>query len=223
MEPDNLLLDRYILAQTGRERPRVCFVPTASGDSEDYVSRFYESFRQHACEAIHLPLFKARFADLESFVLAQDVLYVGGGNTRNMLVLWREWGLDAILRKAWRRGVILAGVSAGAVCWFEEGLTDSFNIDAPPRPLKCLGLLSGSCCPHYDGEADRRPTYRDLVATGQMSGGLALDDGAAVHFVDDDLQAAIASRPEARVYRVQMTDGGTATETSLATTFLGRT
>lgn len=221
MEPENPLLDQYVLAQTAKERPKVCFIPTASGDDEGYVNRFYESFRQHDCEAVHLPLFKTRITDLESFVLAQDVIYVGGGNSRNLLALWREWGLDAILRKAWQRGVILAGVSAGAICWFAEGLTDSFNIDAPPRPINCLGLLPGSCCPHYDGEATRRPTYHELVASGQLAEGLALDDGAAVHIVDTDLRAAIASRPEARVYRVQKA-AGVAMETVLDTVFLGR-
>ncbi|HET7628220.1 MAG TPA: Type 1 glutamine amidotransferase-like domain-containing protein, partial [Bacillales bacterium] len=125
MEPDNLLLDEYIVAQARNERPKVCFVPTASGDAAGYIDKFYKAFSSLACKPSHLSLFKPPVKDLQSFLLDKDVVYVGGGNTNNLLLLWRAWGLDVSLRKAWEQGVVLAGLSAGSICWFEEGVTDS--------------------------------------------------------------------------------------------------
>jgi peptidase E len=138
-------------------------------------------------------------------VLSQDVLYVGGGNTKSMLGVWREYGLPEILREAWEAGVVLAGLSAGAICWFEQGLTDSFEGEL--RPLQCLGLLKGSACPHYDGDPSRRSTYHHFVRTGDLLPGLALDDGAAVHFVDDKIHGVVASRLGATAYQVEMRNG----------------
>src|SRR5712692_7684400 len=141
MEPNNPLLDLYFLQQTRKANPKICFVPTASGDSEDYLFRFYAVFSQYECRPSHLAFFRKPTAatspltDLEAYLLAQDAIYVGGGNTRSMLAVWREWGLDGILRKAWESGIVLGGISAGAICWFQEGLTDS----VPGR----LGKLSG--------------------------------------------------------------------------------
>ncbi|HTE19027.1 MAG TPA: peptidase E [Armatimonadota bacterium] len=201
MEPDNLALDEYVLRQSGKPAPRVCFLPTASGDAESYSLKFYAAMTKLDCRPSHLSLFKPPTADLESFLLEKDVVYVGGGNTKSMLALWREWGLDGILRRAWEQGVVLAGVSAGAICWFEAGVTDS--VPGELRPLACLGFLPGSCCPHYDGEAERRPSYRRLVAAGQIGTGYAADDGAALHFVDGALHAVVSSRPDARAYRVE--------------------
>jgi len=142
MEPDNLLLDRYVLAQVPKETPKICFIPTASGDADNYVERFYTAFRPLSCTPCHLSLFQPDFADLRSYVLEQDILYVGGGNTRNMLILWKEWGLDRILREAYERGAVLTGLSAGSICWFEEGVTDPLN--GPLYKLNGLGLLAGS-------------------------------------------------------------------------------
>jgi dipeptidase E len=200
MEPDNLALDRYILAQTSKADPAVCFLPTASGDADGYIVKFYAAFTGLACRPTHLSLFGRTPPDLGAFLLAQDVVYVGGGNTRSMLALWREWGLDDALRAAWDQGVILAGLSAGAICWFEEGVTDSAA--GSLGPLAGLGLLAGSCCPHYDGEPERRPAYQRLVAGGAMLPGYGIDDGAALHFLDNELRAVVASRPESRAYRV---------------------
>jgi peptidase E len=206
MEPDNLALDRYILAQSRRANPSVCFLPTASGDADGYIVKFYASFTDLDCRPSHLSLFGRTPADLGAFLLEQDVIYVGGGNTRSMLALWREWRLDDALHAGWERGVVLAGLSAGAICWFEQGVTDS--VAGRLGALAGLGLLEGSCCPHYDGEAERRPAYQQMVATGQISPGYGLDDGAALHFVGTDLQAVVASRPEARAYRVSPADDG---------------
>ena len=204
MEPENLALDRYVLAQARTALPAVTFLPTASGDAESYIAEFYAAFSGLPCRPSHLPLF-ARTPDLRAFLLAQDVIYVGGGNTKSLLGVWREWGLPEVLREAWDAGVVLAGVSAGAICWFEQGLTDSYAGEL--RPLQSLGFLEGSCCPHYDGDPMRRPTYHHLLQTGDLLPGLALDDGAAAHFIGDTLHRVVASRPQAAAYRVHCQDG----------------
>ena len=201
MEPDNLALDRYLLRLTGRERPKVCFVPTASGDAEGYIEGFYRAFKGLECEPSHLGLFRRNHADLRAHVCSQDAIYVGGGNTRNMLVLWKEYGLDELLREAWRAGVVLAGLSAGSLCWFESGVTDS---NGPFSAMPCMGLLPGSHCPHYDSEPERRPAYHELLAAGALGPGYAADDGAALHFVATTLTRVVGSRPDARAYRVEL-------------------
>jgi dipeptidase E len=218
MEPDNPLLDLYILAQTKKQNPKVCFVPTASGDSENYISRFYKSFESHNCVPSHLSLFSPPSRDLEDYVMDKDVIYVGGGNTKNLIALWKDWGLDAILKKAWQDGIVMAGISAGSICWFEAGVTDSFGEGL--EPLKSLGFLKGSNCPHYDGEADRGPTYQRLVTTGQLPGGFAADDGAALHFIGSELHKAVSSRREAKAYQVDLIEGKLKEEV-LNTEYLG--
>jgi len=204
MEPENLTLDRYVLAQARTPEPAVAFVPTASGDAESYIVRFYTAFSQLPCHPSHLPLFH-RTPDLRAYLLTQDVIYVGGGNTKSMLAVWHDWELPALLREAWASGIVLAGISAGAICWFEQGVTDSFA--GALRPLQCLGFLPGSCCPHYDGEAARRPTYHQLLHTGEITPGFAIDDGAALHFMHTDVHRVVASRRGATAYRVQLRDG----------------
>lgn len=201
MEPDNPLLDIYFLKQTGKHKPKICFVPTASGDSENYVARFYSAFSKFNCVPSHLSLFKPPTSDLESFVLDHDAIYVGGGNTRSMLALWREWKLDLFLRTALKTGRVLGGISAGAICWFEQGLTDS--IPGKLTPLSCLGFLSGSCAPHFDGEAKRRPSFHRLIAAGELSSGVAIDDGVAIHYINSKLVGVVSSRSKARAYRVK--------------------
>lgn len=218
MEPENPLLDQYILAQVPKEKPKVCFIPTASGDAQGYVERFYEAFKHHPCEATHLSLFRPNFSNLEEYVLDQDILYVGGGNTYNLLVLWREWGLDQIIRKAWTQGLILAGLSAGAICWFEEGNTDSFSGEL--ARLSALGLLEGSFCPHYDGEENRRSSFQRMIQTRELKDGIACDDGAAVHFVGTEFKQAISSRQQAKAYTVKL-DTDIVVETPLPTVYLG--
>jgi len=197
-------LDRYILAQARAEEPAVAFIPTASGDSEGYILRFYEAFSRFRCRPSHLQLFN-RTPDLRAYLMSQDVVYVGGGNTKSMLGVWREWGLPEILREACEAGVILAGVSAGAVCWFEQGLSDAFAGEL--RPLQALGFLPGSCVPHYNGEAERRPTYHRLLKSGEMKPGLAIDDSAAVHFVNGGVHRVVTSREGVTAYRVEVRNG----------------
>jgi dipeptidase E len=200
-EPDNLALEQYILEQAGKSLPAVCFLPTASGEADADVVNFYSVFTKFDCRPSHLSLFRPPTADLEPFILEKDVIYVGGGNTKSMLALWREWELVEILRKAWNSGVILAGVSAGAMCWFEQGVTDS--IPGRLGTLPCLGFLPGSCCPHYDEEAERQPTYHRLLARDEILPGFGVDGGAALHFVDEALQRVVSSRPDATAYVVE--------------------
>jgi dipeptidase E len=221
MEPDNPLLDRFVLSLARSASPRVCFVPTASGDAEGYVAHFYRAFASLDCRPTDLQLFDRTVGDLESFVLAQDVIYIGGGNTANLLVVWRTHGLDRILRAAWEQGVVLCGVSAGMNCWFEASVTDSFD-RARLAPLHDgLGILAGSACPHYDGEEHRRPTFRRLVGTGELPEGWAADDGAALVFAGPALLEVVASRPGARAYRVERTADGETVERELPARYLG--
>jgi dipeptidase E len=221
MEPDNLLLDRFVLSLARASRPRVCFVPTASGDAEGYVARFYRAFAGLDCRPADLQLFDRTIGELESFVLGQDVIYVGGGNTASMLAVWRAHGLDRILRRAWEEGVVMCGLSAGMNCWFAESVTDSFD-RAVLAPLHDgLSLLDGSACPHYDGEEQRRPMFRRLVADRELSDGWAADDGAALVFAGQELVEVVTSRPDACGYRVERTADGGVSERALARRYLG--
>lgn len=211
MEPNNPLLDDFVLALSRRQPARMCFVPTASGDSATYIAGFYRAFSARAtvtdltlADPSSLPRRPARTADLPAFLAEQDVIYVGGGNTAHLLALWRVHGLDVILRDAWRNGAVLAGLSAGMLCWFTGGVTDSFGgLDALTGGV---GLIEGSACPHYDGERERRPTFHRLVAEG-LPGGWAADDGAALHFRGTELVEVVSSRPDAGAYRVDLIDG----------------
>lgn len=217
MEPDNPLLDLYILKQAKNTKPKICFIPTASGDSDNYITRFYDFFNEQNCEPSHLSLFKPPTRDLESFILEKDIIYVGGGNTKNLLALWKEWGLDVVLRKAWDQGVILAGLSAGSICWFEEGVTDSYGDDL--ELIKCLGFLEGSNCPHYDGETERRPAYHDLIKLAIIQSGIATDDGVAIHYKEQEISKIVSSRRDAKAYSVSFENE--IIETELQTEFLG--
>ena len=219
MEPDNLALDRYILDQAHKPNPKICFLPTASGDADGYILNFYKAFATLNCLPSFLSLFRLPTADLEAFILEKDILYVGGGNTRSMLALWREWGLDRHLFKAYQAGVILAGLSAGANCWFEDCSTDAIPGDL--QVLSCLGYLKGSFCPHYNSELERRPSYQAMIRKGLLRQGIAADDGAAAHFIDGQIIRVVSSRPEAIVYRVfRLLDD--VKEEALDTHYLGR-
>jgi dipeptidase E len=221
MEPDNPLLDRFVLSLARSSPPRVCFLGTASGDDEGYVARFYRAFAGLDCRPSDLGLFERTVGDLESFVLAQDVIYVGGGNTASLLAVWRAHCLDRVLRKAWEQGVVMCGLSAGMNCWFEQSVTDSFDL-ARLAPLHDgLGLLPGSACPHYDGEEQRRPTFTRLVASGELPDGWAADDGAGLVFAGRELVEVVASRPEAGAYRVQRAADGGVSEQPLPARYLG--
>lgn len=211
------LLDDYILRASGKENPNVCFVGTASGDSENYQLRFFRRFASANCRASVLNLFRREIVDLMDFACSQDVIYVGGGNTINMLAIWREHGFDKALKEALSSGTVLTGISAGSICWFESGVTDSFGTDL--RPMNCLGFLKGSNCPHYDGEATRRPSYQRMVKDGMLAG-YAADDGAGLHFVNGKLWRVVSSSESAKGYRVEMREGEVM-EKALETEYLG--
>jgi dipeptidase E len=221
MERDSSLLDDYVLSLTGAARPRVCFLPTASGDADHYVVRFYRRFSP-SCEASHLSLFRRDQGtdgvedDLATHLLSQDLIYVGGGNMLSMLGAWRAHGLDAILRKAWRRGIVLCGPSAGSLCWFEQALS-AFH--GAPRIVRGLGLLPYSNCVHYDAEPERRAEYHRFVADG-MRPGFAAEDGVALHFRGTGLHRAVSSRPDGGAFMVEH-DGKRVRETRLEVSFLG--
>ncbi|MGH8900892.1 MAG: Type 1 glutamine amidotransferase-like domain-containing protein [Egibacteraceae bacterium] len=211
--PDWACLDDYILGLTGKPHPRVCFVPTASGDSNEYIVRFYEAFPPTRAAASHLALFGRKVADLRAFLLDHDVIYVGGGNTANMLAVWRLHGVDRILREAWQAGVVLCGLSAGSLCWFEGGTTDSFGPDLVALD-DGLGLLLGSHCPHYDGEPQRRPAYHRFVRDGRLPAGVAADNGVGLRFLGTELAEVVTSHEGHGAYRVHR-EGAEVRETPL--------
>ena len=221
MEQGNPLLDDYVLSLTGSKRPRVCFLPTASGDADHYVVRFYRRFSP-GCEASHVSLFRRDQGtggvedDLATHLLAQDLIYVGGGNVVSMLGAWRAHGLDAVLRQAWRKGVVLCGPSAGSLCWFAESLS-AFH--GAPRRVRGLGLLPYSNCVHYDAEPARRAEYHRFVGDG-MRPGYAAEDGVALHFRRTRLERVVSSRPDGCAYRVEPAADGVV-ETPLETIYLG--
>jgi dipeptidase E len=213
------LLDDYILQVCGKDKPKICFIPTASGDEESYLIKFYRRFSPIGCYATDLRLFTRRVIDLEDFVCSQDIVYVGGGNTVNMLAIWRAHGLDKALNAALHSGTILAGISAGSICWFEHGITDSFSFGGELQPLSgLLGFLPGSNCPHYNSELKRRPAYQKAIMDG-MPEGYAADDGVALHFIDGKLEHVVSSRPDAKGYKTRKF-GGEISETTLETRYL---
>ncbi len=204
MEAGNSLLDDFVLGLTGVERPKVCFLPSASGDADHYVVRFYRAFSTVRCEPSHVSLFRrdkgaGLGADLASHLLAQDLIYVGGGSVVSLLGVWRAHGLDDVLRRCWERGIVLCGLSAGSLCWFGEAVT-AFH--GPPQRVTGLGLLPYSNCVHYDGEQERRKAYHRFLAAG-MAPGYAASDGAALHFRGESLARVVSSRPQAAAYWVE--------------------
>lgn len=209
----------YVISLVDRPRPRICFVPTATGDDPATVARFYSQIPARRAERSHLELFGRTVRDLRRFLLAQDVIWVGGGNTANMLAVWRVHGVDRILREAWEAGIVLCGGSAGSLCWFECGTTDSFDLNELRALHDGLGFLPGSHCPHYDAEEQRRPLYHRLVAEG-FPPGYAIDDNAAIHFIGTEIAEVVGSREGATAYRVELR-GGRVVETALEPRLLG--
>jgi peptidase E len=207
MEPMNPALDDFILTLAGCREPRILFLPTASGDPNAQIAAFRATFGDRACRPIHLSLFRLeqQQVDPRQLILAQDIVYVGGGSMRNLLAIWREHGIDLLLREAWERGVVLAGISAGAMCWFQNGITRSAGSAAPTAGL---GFLPGSLTVHCDGDPTRLPVLLDAVARGVLPDGYAADDGVGLLFEDEQLVRAVSSRPAARAYRIQRTGHG---------------
>lgn len=223
MEPKNPLMDDYVLALTGADRPRICFLPTASGDADHYVVRFYRRFGGARAEPSHVSLFRrdttagAVEGDIEQHLLSQDIIYVGGGSLKSLLGAWRAHGLDRTLERAWRQGVLLCGLSAGSLCWFSDAVT-AFH--GPSERVKGLGLLPFSNCVHYDGEPERREAFRTLVGAG-VPAGYGVDDGAALVFRGTELDEVVTSKPQATAYRVRRGASGEVDEHRLEARYLG--
>jgi peptidase E len=204
---------QFLLDLSGRERPRICLLATAGGESPSGIASFYATFARRS-EPTHLDLIGRTVGDIERFLLEQDVILVAGGNTANMLAIWRLHGVDKALKAAWEAGVVLGGWSAGGNCWFESSVTDSFgpNLD----PLKDgLKLLDGSFCPHYDSESLRRPRYEELVGHGTLPDGFAADDGVGILFEGRRMVEAVASLPGQHAYRVERRKGNSVEETQI--------
>jgi dipeptidase E len=214
MNERNPALDRLVLTLTGKPLPKICFLPTASGDPREQVTRFYERFSDWPCEPSTLSLFhlgRDRIDPVEQ-LLSQDAIYVGGGSMRNMLAVWREHRLDQAMRRAWLKGIVLAGLSAGAMCWFEGGISSS---GGALEPVRGLGLLPGSLTVHLDGEPDRLPVYRAAVRAGKLPPGYAAADGAALVFAGSERAECVGSHPGARVLELRPDGSGGVEERSL--------
>jgi dipeptidase E len=219
MERDNTLLDDYVLGLTGKERPRVCFLPTASGDADHYIVRFYRAFDASRCEPSHVSLFRrdGGAPDIHQHILSSDLVYVGGGSVVSLLGTWRAHGLDNTLRLAWEQGTVMCGVSAGSLCWFDSALS-AFH--GAPQLVEGLGLLPHSNCVHFDCERDREGAFRQHLLDG-MCAGYAAEDGAALHFAGEKLAGVVTSRSTAKAYRMRRTEAGRIERRALPTTYLG--
>ena len=212
------LLREHLLTLSTAARPKVCYVGTAGGDAAHSTVEFYREFGRHDCETSHLSLYSPPQKDIRSFILRNDIIYVGGGNTKNLMALWNEWGFGDIMREAWEAGIVLSGTSAGSICWFEDCITDS--IPEGLTALKCVGLLKGSNSTHYGSHPDRPATYRELIRTGEVSPGISTDDGCALHYIGNDLHEIVTQDPDARAYRVERV-GDDYKETPLEARYLG--
>ena len=210
----------YAMDLSGQSKPNLCVLNTAIGDDPNVYLRFYDRLASTSARVRHLALFPMpNVPDPEDLLMSQDIIFVGGGSVANMVAVWRVHGIDEILRKAWQAGIVLAGSSAGGICWFEGGTTDSFGVKLRAF-TDGLGMLAGSFCPHYNSEEERRPLFRRLVADGTLSGGIACDDGVAGHFIDDSLAEMVGDQPGSSGYRVTPDGAGGSVETSLATRYL---
>ena len=199
--PGQGIIEYYILKKTKKKNPRICFIPTATGDNEAYKVNFYSTFTNLNCYPSHLDFFK-RTPDLNELILNQDAIFVGGGNTKSMLAVWKEWGLDKILKKAYLNGTVMSGVSAGAICWFQNGITDSWESNLKMMP--CLNFLKGTCCPHYDEEPERKPAVKKLLLTNKIKNVYAVDGGAALHIKDEKVFKSVIFKKNKSSYLVDI-------------------
>ena len=199
--PGEGLIEKYILDQCNKKNPNICFIPTATGDNEAYKVNYYSTFSKLNCSPVHLDFFK-RTPDLEALIQVQDIIFVGGGNTKSMLAVWKDWGLDVLLKEAYEKGVIMCGVSAGAICWFEEGITDSWSDDL--KVMDCLGFIEGACCPHYDEEPQRKPSLNKFLSDDILKSCYAIDGGCALHIKDEQEYTSIVFAKEKNAYYVEL-------------------
>tara|TARA_X000001036_G_C20542180_1_gene750811 strand:+ start:110 stop:802 length:693 start_codon:yes stop_codon:yes gene_type:complete len=192
-------IEKYILKQSDKAKPNILFIPTASAEDKSYIVNYYSCFSKLKCSPSHLTFFQ-RTPRLDSIINRADIIYVGGGNTKSMLAVWREWKLDKLLLKAYKKGKILCGVSAGAICWFEQGITDSWASNL--NTLDCLGFIKGMACPHYQEESDRRPDLHKFLLDEKAISGHAIDGGAAAHFINGNFYKGVQFYPDSYVYEV---------------------
>ena len=192
-------IEQYILDQSSKSNPNILFIPTASAEPPDYINNFYKVFDKLSCNPNHLSLFK-RTPDLKTLFSSQDIFFIGGGNTKSMLAVWREWGIDKLLKEAYLNGKIMSGVSAGAICWFEKGITDSW--DAELKVLDCLGIIKGNCCPHYDEEPERIPYTKKFLEEGSIDSIYCIEGGSALHFVNETVKHNVSFDGEKNSYNV---------------------
>ena len=178
----DLKIEKYIRSQSSKDNPKICFIPTATGDDSSYIENFYKAFDSLGCKTSHIDFFK-RTINLRPHILDQDIIYVGGGNTKSMLAVWKEWGLDIILKEAYENNIIMSGVSAGAICWFKKGITDSWKDNQ--ATIDCLGFVEGICCPHYDEEPERIPYVKKILEANEIAECYAIEGYAALHLIDD--------------------------------------
>ena len=200
-DPGKGIIENYILEQAEVKKPNICFIPTATGDNEEYKKNYYSTFSKLDSNPTHLDFFK-RTPDLKKLIEDQDVIFVGGGNTKSMLAVWKDWGLDIYLKEAYERGVVMSGVSAGAMCWFEKGITDSWSNDL--RIMDCLGFVKGNCCPHYDEEPERKPTVANFLSEQLLDSCLVIEGESALHIKNGKVYASIAFRKGKRSYLVNI-------------------
>ena len=201
--PGEGLIEKYILDQSEKDVPNICFIPTATGDNEAYKVNYYSTFSKLDCLPSHLDFFK-RTPDLKELILKQDIIFVGGGNTKSMLAVWKDWGLDLVLKEAYEKGVIMSGVSAGAICWFDQGITDSWAEDL--KVMDCLGFIEGACCPHYDEEPQRKPSLNKFITEKVLKSCYAVDGGCALHIEDEKEFKSVVFSKNKNSFLVEMKD-----------------
>ena len=203
--PKHNKIEKYILSQVDKNKPNILFLPTASGEDKNYIINFYSCFSKLDCHPDHITFFQ-RTLRLDSLINKADIIYVGGGNTKSMLAVWRDWGLDILLKRAYLKGKILCGVSAGAICWFEQGVTDSWASNL--NPMQCLGFIEGMCCPHYQEEIERRPSVHKMMEDDKLLSGWSIDGGAAVHFKNGSYYKSLRFYENSNVYHVSKYNKG---------------
>ena len=199
----DLKIEKYIINQSDNQKPSICFIPTATGDDEGYINNFYKAFDSLGCSTSHINLFK-RTINLETHINNQDIIFVGGGNTKSMLAVWKEWGLDKVLHDAYKNGVIMSGVSAGAICWFEHGVTDSW--EEHQSILPCLNFIKGNCCPHYDEEPERIPYVKKILENNELNKCYAIEGFSALHLIDEQPKYAVNFGNDNHCYEVSYND-----------------
>ena len=195
------LIEKYILDLSVNTNPKICFLPTATGDDDAYIVRFYTICNRLNCKPTHIEFFK-RTTNIKDHIMDQDIIFVGGGNTKSMLAIWNDWGMSSLLKDAYNQGVIMSGVSAGAICWFTSGITDSWDNEL--RIIPCLDFISGTCCPHYDEEPSRIPFVKKSLLENKFNNCISIEGGSAMHFIDGKAIKNVSFKHNKNSYNVYL-------------------